>query len=320
MDLYHWSIQFPFTKTVLNFKELNCKCQEILTKINASLPPTEEYRKDYNQTLIEIFKQVLKEKNSLYDLNCIEFLMFAIHLRSVSVGNVLEMYMESKELDEKTQKNKKIKIEINLSNLMSSVYNISMIIEKYNIIKEKDVEIHIDWPNINSLNNFIKSKQENVYEKINDTLYEFVKILYINKTEINFTKYTKEQKEIIFGKLPVSIKNILQTQIFSFLNETTTISLFDNMAYLNEYKLNLYNDSIQDLIRLLYANNLTNLQAENVFLISKGFDLESINKMTPLEKQNYINLLTKHKQNEQQPNEASFSDAVSDLAREFGQI
>ena len=105
---YIHSLQFPFTKTILNFKELTCYQAYSIIKINNSLPPSPENRLDYHNLILEILSDSIKEKEKLLNLNLIEFLMFCIRLRTLSISSNVELSIEDNE-----QKNKNFNLKRN---------------------------------------------------------------------------------------------------------------------------------------------------------------------------------------------------------------
>jgi hypothetical protein len=90
--------------------------------------------------------------------------------------------------------------------------------------------------------------------------------------------------------LPVSIKNIIQSNVLSLIQDVSSISLF-NIKEFESYKLEFLNGTIQDIIRFLFSGTEDSQMLEVSFLKRHGFLIEEIYNMTPLEKNNYINYI-----------------------------
>ena len=287
MEYYPYALQFPFSKTILNFREINCAEQSLLCKINDTLPPTLEYRADYLNVLIEILQKVVKDKDSIYNLDLIEFLMFAVRLRTVSIGSYIEF-----SIGEEKKKN----IKFDLYTLLKNIYNASSIINDKENINTEDVEIKLKWPDLYSEYHFLETHHENDTVKFLSTMCQFVDYIKIKDQNFNFKFLKNTQRVELFELLPMSVKNLIQTDVIFLLRTLKEHSLFELEEFEN-YKLEFYNFTIQDIIRFIFANNENNLIAENVFLLNKGFTIGDINSMSPIAKQNYMNYFIEQNNN-----------------------
>lgn len=281
MEYYPYALQFPFTKTILNFRELTCYEQLLLCKINNTLPSTSEYRTDYLEVLIELLQSTLKNKSKINDLDIIEFLMFTIRLRCVSINSFIEFAVEGND-----EKNKKIKFD--LHNLLKNVYNTGQILHEYDTIESEDTLIKLKWPDLSGEYHFLNLIDKDNTEKFLSTMCEFVDFIKIKDNTFIFKSLDTKQRKELFDLLPVSLQNIIQTNIVSLLQKISDEPLFELQEFSN-YKFEFYNSTIQDIIRFVFANNENSLMVENVFLIGKGFTLNDLNTMSPVTKQNYIN-------------------------------
>lgn len=281
MEYYPYALQFPFTKTILNFRELTCYEQLLLCKINNTLPSTSEYRTDYLEVLIELLQSTLKNKSKINDLDIIEFLMFTIRLRCVSINSFIEFAVEGND-----EKNKKIKFD--LHNLLKNVYNTGQILHEYDTIESEDTLIKLRWPDLSGEYHFLNLIDKDNTEKFLSTMCEFVDFIKIKDNTFIFKSLDTKQRKELFDLLPVSLQNIIQTNIVSLLQKISDEPLFELQEFSN-YKFEFYNSTIQDIIRFVFANNENSLMVENVFLIGKGFTLNDLNTMSPVTKQNYIN-------------------------------
>jgi hypothetical protein len=283
MSYYIHTLQFPFTNTILSFKELTCEQSYSLIRINNNFPASSENRADYHIQLVNILKDCIKEKDSIYNLNILEFLMFCIRIRSLSISTNVEL-----EAGKKDDKN--VKININFYDLMANVFDSTNIIEKYKTINVDDIEVSLSWPLLKDEIFFLNSIEDDQFIKFVNSIPLFVDKIIIKNKIFDFKNLEFEQKKILIDSLPVSVQNIIQTNILSLLKELSEMTLF-GLEDFNQYRLEFYNATIQDIIRFLFAGNEDSEIAEVCFLKKFNFNINEIYNMTPQQKNNYINYL-----------------------------
>jgi hypothetical protein len=277
---YTHALQFPYTDTILVFKEFNNKQYLNLIKSNTNLPPEPDYRIDYHQTVLDIISDCLKHKSKIHNLNIIEYLMLCIRLRTISIGHTIELSINS-------DKNKNSKAIINFFDLLKNVYDIAEYIKNYKTIKENDIEVHLDWPMLSDEEFFLANIKDEQIEKFLKSLPFFIDKIIIKDKTFDFRSFNPTQKNELLETIPVSVKNIIQTNVLSLLKEISTIPLFE-MEEFNDYKLEFYNATIQDLIRFIFSGDEKNIIQENIFLKKNNFTFDEINELTPLEKAEYV--------------------------------
>jgi hypothetical protein len=290
MSYYIHNLQFPFTETVLNFKELNCEQSSSLIKINTNFPASSQDRLDYHIQLVNILKDSIKEKENIYNLNILEFLMFCIRLRALSVSSTVELEVQKKE-------DKNVKVIVNFYDLMANVFDAAKIIENYKNLEYENIEVSIGWPLLKDEVYFLTNIEEDNFKKFINSIPLFIESLKIKDKTFNFKDFNFEQRRILIDSIPVSIQNILQTNILSLLKELSESTLF-GLDYFDQYKLEFYNGTIQDLIRFLFAGTEDSEMAEICFLKKFNFTMDEIYKMTPQQKNNYIKYLVQSTTNQ----------------------
>jgi hypothetical protein len=283
MSYYIHNLQFPFTNTVLNFKELTCEQAFSLIKINNNFPASSENRLDYHIQLVNILKDCIKDKENIYNLNILEFLMFCIRIRSLSISPNVEL--EGGKRDDKN-----VKINVNFYDLMANVFDSANIIENYKNITNDDIVISLGWPLLRDEIYFLNTIDEEHFKKFVNSIPLFVDNIVIKNKLFDFKNLDIEQKKTIIDSLPLSIQNIIQTNVLSLLKELTEMTLF-GLDEFDQYKLEFYNATIQDIIRFLFAGSEDSEMMEVCFLKKFNFNLDEIYKMTPQQKNNYINYL-----------------------------
>jgi hypothetical protein len=202
-------------------------------------------------------------------------------LRAVSIGSFLEFTVGDEE-----EKRKKIKFD--LYSLLKNIYDIGQIIYDFDSIESDDVEVKLKWPDLKGEFHFLSLISKDNTEKFLSTMCEFVEYLKIKGQMFNFKSFGIKERGELFDLLPVSVKNMIQTNIISLLQKISEMPLFELQEF-ESYKFEFYNSTIQDIIRFIFANDENSLMIENIFLLNKGFTITDIDKMSPVMKQNYIN-------------------------------
>lgn len=282
---YLHNLQFPNTKLLLNFKELTCKQCFMFIKLNNFYPSGQHTRVDYHENFLEILKDSIKEKDSLLDLNILEFLMLCIRLRTISIASKVELSFEKNE----SNLNKKIIVDFFV--LLQNVLKASKIINNYKNIEHDNIKISLNWPLLRYEKTLLSLQEKEGFSKFLDSLPLFIETISIKDNLFNFNDFDLEQKKILLDSLPVSIKNFIQTSVFELQKELLSFSLFD-LEEFEDYKLEFFNGGIQDIIRFMFSGTEDSEMIEMSFFKKFNFSLEEVYNMSPFEKNNYINYLT----------------------------
>lgn len=321
-SLYLYSLDFPSYTKNLYFRDITTKEQIDLEKINIYYPQDIDFYLNYYESLFKIINNCVdNSNNAIKNLNIIEFLLLAIKIRTVSIGNLLEFNVDS---GNEEIKNAKIKIDLN-----ETIANILAICTKSLEIKEveeKNIKVSIDWPNINSIEFFyhLYFSQLSNEERIFESLPDYVKTITIENEEINLSKFNHNQKEEIYNKLPASIQKKVEQGIIKNMNNLMNCDIF-NIPHLKNEKLNFYNLSFIRLLRMFFTQNTRRLYEEVYILSNFNLNTNYVLNLTPIERKLYLSFIEQQQKSNQpqQPEQQNFgkpSSAVDDLAVEFGDI
>jgi hypothetical protein len=116
MDYYDYSVDLPYTKTKINYRELTTQEQILLAKANVNFPSTKESMYEYYKYSKSVILNCIKNKEDFEKINIIEYVLFLARLRITSFGPTMEFYL--KEGDDK----KKLKIQIDLNKYLYNLY------------------------------------------------------------------------------------------------------------------------------------------------------------------------------------------------------
>jgi hypothetical protein len=315
MDYYNHSLDLPFSKTNLKFRELNTAEQLALAKANLTIDnKTEVGSFEYFNFLNETVKNCIKDYNNFLNLDIIEYTMFITKLRSISIGSSIQFLVEKKENDSVTKQ----KINLNLNYFLKSLYEETnnFFENKNNIISEKNILIYLKWPNIKNINLFLKNN--NLYE---DSIFEFIDKISINNIEIDFQKFNNNQKKELIEKFSISFKKKLESKIFEQLEKLMSKNL-TGIDYFKEQKFSIYGMIFVNFLRLFLSNDIKSIYSEIYYLCSNNLNAQYVYDLSPSERKIYISIINESKST---PSEDDWTSALGnnrsleDLAVEFNQ-
>lgn len=274
MDYYLYTVELPYSEIQISYRDINSKEQLILAKSNILLPLVDENLVEYSRILKKTILNCVENKNDFLKLNLIDYILFITKLRIISIGDTIELNFESLNSTESTTT---IKIDLNM--FMKSLYEASLEALKDNIILYKDLEVVLDWPNIQSEERFLSFNKTNSHIYILDTIYEYIKEIKIKNSNIILNGFETKQKEQLYESLPLSLKNKIQEKVFGAIKKLSEVNIFGikRMDYIN---FSFYNKTHQYITRMLFSNDLRSIYQEYYILASKNINPEYVDKLS----------------------------------------
>jgi len=273
MIYYPFSLELPFSNIKLKYREFTTEEQLILGKSHYSFQdPSDHY-----EFIYEIVKNLVSNKSNFERLDVFEYLLFLLKLRCISVGNQIEL---NTVIEEQTAK---ITIDINI--LLQNIYNVLANI--YVKVKEDVGGITIAFPAANVYKEFLKLNP-NDFQCIFESMSYFMQT--VGKT--NLENLSPDKRKIIFSKLPVSLVNTIQTKIFDILKELGNEEIFA-MEIFKDFKLNLYNKSIYEVINLITSYDMKSIYRD-IYTLS-NLNPDYLKSLSPSERKIYISLFMEEK-------------------------
>jgi hypothetical protein len=325
MNYYNYSVDLPYTKTKIGYRELNTQEQLLLAKANISFSNDKESIYGYNEFAFDVVLNCIKNKEDFKKINIIEYVMFLIKLRIVSIGSTIDFLLKTE-----TESKTKTKIQIDLKKYIINLYEATKYfeLEDNSILNDKNVEIKINWPNIKSIKTFNDLSVKNEYEIINDSLCEYIEYVKIKNDKLLFLELDHESKIKLFEKIPLSVKSKIQTKILESLKILSEYKLF-GISFFDEYIFNFYNLSFIEHIKMFFSYDLKSLYQEIFFLSSYKLTPEYILSISHAERRIYSSII--EEQNKKQEKDSSsdipdsqlegnsaYSESIKNLALEFG--
>jgi len=325
MEYYNYSVDLPYTKSKIDFREINTQEQILITKANLSFSNDKDSLFEYHNYILNIVINCVKNKKDFYNINLIEYILFLVKLRSISIGSTIDFLIK-----EEKQKNK-TKIQIDLKRYMLNLFKASDYFEnpEQSFFKEKDLEVKVNWPNLNSVETFndLYLLENERYETFNDSLFEFVEYIKIKKNKINLNVLNKEEKIKLFEKIPVVFKNKIENAVLSAIKKLINYDLF-NISLFKNYKFSIYNLNFVEHIKMIFSYDLKSLFREIYYLASNNITPNYIMTISDSERKMYLTIIQEEMKKQEdaskgkdssEPEDVGFSQAVKNLAVEFGQ-
>ena len=230
----------------------------------------------------------LEDRNNLTQLNILEIITLLIFLRTISVDNILKLNITF--ANDSTQ-NINLNLDINfiteswLSNIQE---NLNKNLNLFNInYKGFNIKLKLPTNVYQPFINFSETDQlkfNNFYEK-----YIYSYIDYIESEGEKF--YLKEEEYVLlFKKMPIKILNELKNNIFSINEEIKKCDFYQNQEYIPN-SLHFFDDSIPELLKLIFTEKLSNVMKEIYILARKNISINYVNGITAMDRLLYINML-----------------------------
>jgi hypothetical protein len=320
VNLYSYNVELPFTKNKINFREISTQDQISLAKSNLSNGNDLDSLYEYFILSKTLFEQCIKEKEILNKITVIEYVLFLVKLRMISVGLNIEFLL-------KNETSQKTKIKIELKTYLKNLYEIGKFFEndENQYVFDKNILIKLNWPRVNSIQNFKKllSENKNEYQMVLETLQEYIQYIEIKNKKIIFDNFNDKQKIEMIDSLPINLKNKIQDKIIQAISFIFETKLFDVKTFENE-RFNFYNLRFIEHIKMFFSYDIRSLYTELYYLASFHLPPDYILKISPSERKIYLSIIEEQQKAKENKNskddfaEAAVSQSVKDLALEFG--
>ena len=299
MDYYHYTVELPFSKKVIKFREFTTEEQLALGKAQHSFS-TDFLR--YYLFVYDIISKCVSVDSKFEDLDIIEYVLFLIKIRIISVGPKIEL---TAIVDDQNTK-----IIIDLNHLMQNIYDAAEEILKIFVV-ESNKKIKMGFPKILDMVEFVSISTE--VRTILNTIP-----LFIDKAGI--VSNHRDMKKV-YGQLPVSLSNNIQTTVFDILKSLSEKDIFD-IEIFKDFRINFYNNSIFELIKILCSYDVKSIHQE-IYLLSQ-LTPTYIKSITPSERKIYMSFFLQERapKDKGEPNipQGRNLSPVDALAAEFGQL
>jgi hypothetical protein len=305
MSYYNHSLDLPYSKVNVKFRELTTSEQLILAKTNLILNYDLDGFCEYYDFLIDVIKNIIKPDTDILNLDIIEFVMFITKLRTISIGNNIEFFLENKDDPDI----KKQKITLNLNYFIKSLYDItnSFFENENNKIIDKNISVILQYPKLKNINSFGKTE---TYNDINDSIMEFIDEVIINEFKVKFSNFEKTQKQEFLDKFPINIKQKIEIKIFDMLTKLVNQNLF-GVEYFKDQKFSIYGFGFMSFLKIFFSYDVKSLYSEIHYLSSNGLNPDYVLSISPSERKIYISLINEINKSKSQSAPSGWANLVN---------
>lgn len=290
MDYYHYSVELPFSKKTIRFREITTKEQLALGKAQHSF--SNDLESHYN-FVYQILSKCVDPSFDFSKIDIFEFILILMKIRIISVGNEMEIHTV---ID-----NQNTKITLNLNSLMSNIYQCLESILP--LLEIENSKIKLGFPNIEDIKNFIKINPN--YSDIIETIPYFVKKTGVLSNRLNIKTF--------YDNIPASLSLQIQEKILKAHEILSKKEIF-GIEVFKDFKLNFFDDSLFELIKLFSSFDVKSIHQE-IYLLSK-LDNMYVLGLSPLERKIYISFYIQENSTPQTEPENSLSP-IEKLENEF---
>jgi hypothetical protein len=321
MQYYNHNLDLPYSKLNIKFRELTTNEQLVLSKTNLILEYNTSGFYEYFNFLNDVIKNCVKDYNDILKLDIIEFVLLITKIRSISIGNTIEFFLENKDDSDI----KKQKITLNLNYFIKKLYEVSnnFFEDDNNKIIDKNITVTLKYPSIKNIEMFSNTK---TYDNFNESIVEFIDEVEINKFKIKFSNFDNNQKQDFLDKLSITIKQKIEEKIFNVLNKLIDTNLL-GLEYFKDQKFTIYGIGFMSFLKIFFSYDIKSLYIEIHHLATNGLSPDYVLNISPSERKLYISIINEinKAKSETSSSSSGWADiiknhkSVDDLAVEFNQ-
>ncbi len=275
MEYFLYSVDLPFSKKTIFYREINSKEQLILSKISSLYPfKNTENIIEYCRVFKDIILNCIKNKEDFLDINLIDYILFLIKLRIVSVGDDIAL-----EFNPEKDGDMKERVSLNLAHVMKNIYDLAIKVFDKKELNFDNITISLDWPPLESESILLKKEENSVEDQVLSTIVEYIRTIKIKNKIIDLKSLKKEEKTLLFQSLPLTIKNQTQKIIVDVINNMLGINIF-GAKRLDYFKFNFYNGSFQEIQNFLFNFNLKSIYKEYYVLASRNINPKYVDSLS----------------------------------------
>lgn len=289
MDYFLYSVDLPFSRKKIFYREINSKEQFLLAKFASLHPYGKENDIDFFIALKKIILNCVENKEDLLELNIVEYILFLVKLRILSFDRFLEL-----EINSTSENVMKEKISIDLNTFMKNFYELSSELMENNAIEYNEIYVNLTWPDCKTIISFLETENND----ISLTFVEYIKSLRTKEKTIMLNNFTKEEKIKIYESLPLKLKSLIFDKIIKNIERLSTGNLF-NLNSLDWLNFNFYNNMYLYFIKLLFSSDIKGLYQQYYVFASRNMNLFFIDSMTTADRKVFMSLIEKELDNKQ---------------------
>lgn len=233
-----------------------------------------------------ILNQSILDKEVISELSNLEKLLVLIDLRSVAMGDNLQLNGIN---------NTKIDYHISLikNTLINKIKNINLT----KIVEFNNFKVHLSLP------------KKFLIETIDEIYKEIINKIEINGEVVNFSSLTEAEKDIIISNIPAKVGS----NILNFINSNEELNNIDIISEntklgIQKFPLKFFDKTIFYFLKSIFGNDLMNFYELQFVLFTKmNITYEHFLKMSPNECKLFINFYNEDMKRQQEAQEKESS-------------
>lgn len=214
-------------------------------------------------------------------ISILDIWLIMLNLRSVSLGNIIDLEIKCKDTD------KKFNYELDINSIESNILNIDQQSFLNKHINEHGISIMYSIPSIFSN---IEYNKKTKIDELQHMIVKSIKHVSINNEIIDIQSMRDGDIVSIYDAFPSKIANKIYKNIADLETLLNTIKVYEIFSpYTNRVSISQYltirREFTIDLFRLLFDESLMNM-LDLIFAISKhsGLNLTDIHNMVPMDR------------------------------------
>jgi hypothetical protein len=217
--------------------------------------------------LVNYFDHVISENtdSEIKNLSNLDKFCILLEMRSISLGNIIEFYIDNTH------------VKYNLFDICKNIQNLNL---KNETISIGDLIFELSLPK-----KFILDANEDIIQKC---------ILKINDLDCNLI--SEDEKDALYKMIPASVYTDIKQFIINNTNYIEEKNIFNTelLDTLKDFKINPFNNSLIEFIKAIYNDNLMNFYELQFNLITKmNISYDHFMSMTFNESRMYVAMQNK---------------------------
>jgi len=289
---YIFEFNPSFSNSILRVKAMDSATHLLLIKKH-TLTDFDDYKSSLSfwNYLLDISKQCIhpEDLHFLNELNVLDCLQLLIVLRCISCGNELKLIVYPDASNEETKININLFLDIISDNWFEKIKNKIEENEEKFLIKTEDFLLKINTP-FNSRQPFIDFSSLSYDLSLNDYIKNYVEYIQIKNDKFLIKNFSKEETDEFFNKLPINIFNKIKKTVLEINQEINSCDFYQMPDFIKE-SIHFLNDSIPEVLKLIYSEKISNVLKEHYILSKKNIQNIYIEKISPIERQMFLSFI-----------------------------
>ena len=241
--------------------------------------------------LLDISKACIhpEDLSVLNELNVLDCLQLLIVLRCISCGNELKLIVYPDATNEETKININLFLDVISDNWFENIKNKLEKNKESLLIKNDDFLLKITTP-LNKNQPFIDFSSEDYNESLNNFIKNCIEYIQVKNNKFLIKDCSTEEINLFIKKLPINFFNKIKKAVLEINQEINSCDFYQMPNFIKE-SIHFLNDSIPEILKLIYSEKMSNVLKEHYILSKKNMQNSYIEKISPVERQMFLSFI-----------------------------